>query len=320
MVIILVFNVDKNSRNWYVSTIMKNKLIIQLIAVIFVYCVVSQAPVLADAKKDPFAAVQVSGNVYCIAGGGGNIGILKIGDGLLVVDAKYEKTAPAVLKSIAALSGKPVKYLINTHYHGDHTDGNRVVGKGAELIMHPNCMAALKKSLEARKDAKSDAGYLKNFIPWTEGKTIKMGDETVKLLHFGNGHTSGDLVVVFEKAKVLHMGDLFFNGSVPYIDVKDGSDTENWIRTIETICKKYADYTIIPGHGEVTDAAGYMKFAGYLKLLRKKVATAIKEGKSKEEAMKTVTFEGYEHLSEYGDFITRKNNVGWVYDEMTRGK
>jgi glyoxylase-like metal-dependent hydrolase (beta-lactamase superfamily II) len=285
---------------------MKNKTFIQLLTVFWICVILPLTPAAAEKAEVTFELKQVSGDVYCLYGSGGNIGVLKTDEGLLLVDAQFAEIAPGILKTIATISDKPVKYLVNTHYHNDHTNGTPVLGKGAVIIMHPDCKASLKNPPDTKE--------------WTEGAAIKLGGETVKLLHFGDAHTSGDLVVVFEKAKVLHMGDLFFNGSAPYIDVKDGSDTENWVRVIKTICKQYPGYKIIPGHGKVTDAAGYMKFAGYLTFLRKKVAAAIKEGKTREQTKKAATFEGYEHLTEYGSFITKKNNVGWIYDEMTRAK
>ncbi len=113
-------------------------------------------------------------------------------------------------------------------------------------------------------------------------------------------------------------GDLFFHEITPYIDVRDGCDTENWIRTIETLCKKYPDYKIIPGHGKVTDAKQFLRFAGYLKYLRKEVAAAVKAGKTREQTMKSIDVKDFQWLKEHGDFFTKKNNIGWIYDEMTR--
>lgn len=297
---------------------MKNKLLNQLIAVLFLFVWAGQWSPVIGREAPVFELKQVSGPVYCLYGKGGNIGVLKTGDGLLLVDSQFRDTAPKALKAIAGLSDKPVKFLVNTHYHGDHTGGTPVLGKGAVMVMHPQCKASVKKSLQKKKDA--DAGYLEKVSDWKEGKTITLGKETIKLLHFGNGHTSGDLVVVFETSKVVHVGDLFFNNIAPYIDVKDGSDTGNWVRTIKTICKKYPDFKIVPGHGKVTDTAGYIKFAHYLTLLRKQVASAVKVGKSRQWVMDSATFEGYEKLTEYGSFMTKKNNVGWIYDEMTRNK
>jgi glyoxylase-like metal-dependent hydrolase (beta-lactamase superfamily II) len=274
------------------------------------------AMLMARQEETPAITIEkVAGDVYCLYGQGGNIGIIKTDEGLLVVDSQFKGIANEILKKIAALSAKPVKYLVNTHYHGDHTDGNEVIGKDAIIIMTPNCKASLMKN---QKEGKAKPEYLSKVKSWEKDMVLQMGEEKVTLLHFANGHTAGDLVVVFEKSKVLHTGDLFFHGMPPYIDVKDGSDTRNWIHTIETLCEKYPDYKIIPGHGKVTNPEQYLKFAGYLKYLRKEVAAAIKAGKTKEQAMETINLEPYQWMKDSSRFTNKKGNIGWIYEEMTR--
>ena len=152
--------------------------------------------------------------------------------------------------------------------------------------------------------------------------TSKLGNETVRLFHSGPAHTSGDLVVVFENSKVVHAGDLFFNERPPYIDVEDGSDTENWVRTIVALCESYPGYTFIPGHGQVADVKSFLNFAEYLKLLRSKVKAAIEDGKTREEAMESIKVDAYTLLkkTESDIDVKIKRNIGWVYDEMTRQK
>ena len=148
--------------------------------------------------------------------------------------------------------------------------------------------------------------------------TLNVGDEKVRLIHLGPAHTSGDTVVVFENAKVIHAGDLFFNGMPPYIDVNDGSDTQNWILSIEKLCETYPDFQFIPGHGKVANTKEFMRFANYLKHLRKEVAAAIKAGKTREQAQESIDLSEFSYLEDYGQFLTKKENIGWVYDEMTR--
>ena len=293
---------------------MKNKTIIRLLCVLV--CLVWSLPVVAQ-EEVSLEIEKVSGDVYCLFGAGGNIGILKTEAALLVIDSGYEKTAEAVSKKIAAFSPKPIKYLVNTHYHGDHTGGNEVVGKDAVIIMHPNCKDSLTRSLETKETMKD---YISKVKPWELGKVIKLGEETVRLIHFGPGHTAGDIVVIFEKSKVLHTGDLFFNGMPPYIDVKDGANTGHWIRTIEALCKRYPDYKIIPGHGKVTNAEVYLEMADYLKFLRKMVTIAMAKGETREQAMETIKITGFENVKDVGKFLTIKNNIGWIYDEMTKSK
>ena len=115
--------------------------------------------------------------------------------------------------------------------------------------------------------------------------TLKLGEETIHLIHFGPAHTSGDTVLIFDKAKVVHTGDLFFYGVPPYIDVKDGSNTQNWVNTIGKLAEKYPDFKVIPGHGPVTTMPEYVKFGEYLRYLRKEVAAAIQAGKTKEQPL-----------------------------------
>jgi len=270
------------------------------------------------ASEDESSAVsieKVAGNVYCLYGPGGNIAILKGSDGLLLVDSQIQPGDDKIRDNIKAFSPLPVKYLVNTHYHGDHTGGNEVIGKDAVFIMHPKCKASL---LETLKKTNTEAEYVSGIKTWKKGMVLTLGDERVKLLHFGNGHTAGDLVVVFENVKVIHTGDLFFNGLPPYIDVADGSDTGNWIKTIESLCKKYPDYKFIPGHGKVAGTKEYLKMAEYLKYLRKEVDKAILVGKTKEQAVDSIDLDPYKDLKDQGEYCNKKGNIAWIYEEMTR--
>ncbi|MFQ6037505.1 MAG: MBL fold metallo-hydrolase [Candidatus Aminicenantales bacterium] len=274
----------------------------------------ASAGVLAQGEEG-LRVEKVTGDVYCLSGGGGNIGILKAEDGLLVVDASYARLASSVLEEIGKVSPGRIRILINTHYHADHTGGNLALGKDARVILHENCRTSYLASL--KPEEKSEAQVL-HLEVYEKEMNLEVGDENVKLLHFGPGHTAGDTVVVFEKARVVHAGDLFFHGMPPYIDVKDGSDTKNWIATIETLAKTYPDFKVIPGHGEVTTMKAFLRFAGYLKALRERVAAAIREGKTREEAQESVDLSDFPDIQDRGEFLTKKENIGWVYDEMTR--
>ena len=271
---------------------------------------------LFSQQAAPIETEKVAGNVYCLYGPGGNIGILETGEGLLIIDSKYLRIAEKVMAKITELSPKPIKYLVNTHYHGDHTGGNEVVGQNAQIIAHADCKASLIRSLEQQKQKTAYTAGIKTFA---KDMNLKIGDENVTLLYLGPGHTSGDTVVVFETSKVIHTGDLFFHDLPPYIDVKDGADTGNWIKIIEKLNKEYPGYKIIPGHGKITDMKGFLKFADYLKFLRDEVGKAIKAGKTKEQTMTGIDFSGFKHMKDRG-LLSKKNNAGWVYDEMTRTK
>jgi glyoxylase-like metal-dependent hydrolase (beta-lactamase superfamily II) len=148
--------------------------------------------------------------------------------------------------------------------------------------------------------------------------TLQLGEETIRLIHFGPAHTSGDTVVIFDKAKVVHTGDLFFNGIPPYIDVNNGSNTQNWVNIIGKLAEIYPDFKVIPGHGPVTTMQEYVKFAEYLRYLRKEVAAAIKAGKTKEQTMESIDLSAFSHIQNRGEFLTKKKNIEWIYMEMTR--
>jgi cyclase len=273
-------------------------------------CLFPQEPVSLAIEK-------VSGDVYCLYGAGGNIGILKGEDGLLVVDASYARTANDVKNEIAKFSPLTIKYLILTHYHGGHTGGSPIIGRDAQIISQENCKASMMRNLKPEQTPESIGIPQKTY---EKNMTLNIGDEMVKLAYFGPGHTSGDTVVIFEKAKVIHAGDLFFQGMPPYIDVGDGSDTNNWISVIEQLSEKYPDYQVIPGHGRVTNMNEYLKFAGYLKGLREAVADAIKAGKTREQAQESIDLSKFDEIQDQGQLLTKKENIGWVYDEMTREK
>jgi glyoxylase-like metal-dependent hydrolase (beta-lactamase superfamily II) len=117
---------------------------------------------------------------------------------------------------------------------------------------------------------------------------------------------------------VIHAGDLFFHGMPPYIDVNDGSDTKNWVRTIHSLAEKHPDFQVIPGHGKVTNMKEFVKFADYLNALIKEVSAAIKAGKTKEQAVESIDLSSFTYIQDQGEFLTKKKNIEWVYDEMTR--
>lgn len=286
----------------------------------FVFLVLSASTVslfLLSQEPSSLTIEKVSGEVYCLYGAGGNIALLKGEDGLLIVDSSYARTANDVKTEIGKFCAQKIQYLVNTHYHGDHTGGNPIIGRDAQIISQKNCRASMMRNLKPEETPESIGAPQKTF---EKKMSLRVGDETVNLAYFGPGHTSGDTVVIFEKAKVIHAGDLFFHGMPPYIDVEDGSDTKNWVAVIEQLGEKYPDYQVIPGHGTVTTMEEFLKFADYLKSLREEVAAAIKAGKTREQAQESIDLSRFSDIQDQGQFLTKKENIGWVYDEMTREK
>ncbi len=256
----------------------------------------------------------VADGVSYISGAGGNITAVRTPDGLLVVDSGDEKPAAEVLAKLSAIDPRPVRTLIFTHYHDDHTGGRAVIGANATVISHEACKRTMLAALKA--EVKPGNAHLPA-MTYTDQLTLTLGPQTAQLVHLGPGHTAGDTVVVLESSKVIVAGDLFFVGMPPYIDVRDGSDTANWVTLIRTLAQRYPDYKVIPGHGATTDMAGWLRFADYLQTMRTKVAAAIAAGKTRDETVASVKLDEFGELKD-NDFLTKSRNVGWVYDEMKR--
>lgn len=270
---------------------------------------------LSSQEEVTFETVNVSDNVYCLYGAGGNIGILKGEQGILLVDSQYAKYSSEILEEIKKISPDPILYLINTHYHGDHVGGNSILGKGATIISHLNCKNSMLKGKKPEEAASAMGVPEKTF---EKEMTIDMDTETVRLLYLGPGHSSGDTIVVFENSGVIHAGDLFFHEIPPYIDVNDGSDTGNWVKIIGMLAEKYPDFKVIPGHGKIATMKEFYRFSDYLRYLHDQVAAAIEAGKTKEETVASIDLSVYDYIKDQGEFLTKKRNIELVYDELTR--
>jgi glyoxylase-like metal-dependent hydrolase (beta-lactamase superfamily II) len=313
----------------------------------------------ADEKQPApsFKVEKVGERVYALFGRGGNVGFLVTDRGVAVVDDQYRDMAPGILDEIKKITDKPIRYLINTHYHGDHTGGNPVFQSIAEIVAHdavrprlleypmtvkktfPARVQSLEAEIEAIKDPADpyrdaltrNVGILKfmidtfkDFSPETAAPpvitydsraTLWLGDEPVTLIHIAPGHTDGDSMVWFPKQKVLHAGDLMFNGMMPFIDVDGGGSGLGYIKNLDWVLENIpADTQVIPGHGPVTDMKGLRHFRDFLKDVNVAVEKAVKKGMSRVEAARTIKLEAYPDMKQ--DFRTLANEVLVFYDEI----
>lgn len=204
------------------------------------------------AADDRFANVKIEsqhlgGSVYMLQGSGGNIGVSAGTDGLLIIDDQYEPLAQRISDVLDETKKGDLKYIINTHYHGDHTGSNAwmTTKRNATIFAHENVRVRLLG------DEKLPATALP-VITYSDGINVYINGETLNVIHLPNGHTDGDSVIYFEQANVLHAGDLFFNGMFPYIDLDAGGDVLGYVRNIEKLLAMISDDTkIIPGHGKL---------------------------------------------------------------------
>ena len=209
------------------------------------------APALARAQQDfsqvKIKTTRVAGNVYMIEGAGGNIGVSAGPDGLLIVDDQFAPLAGQIEAALKELNPGPLKFVLNTHHHGDHTGGNAHFGRSAPIVAHAN----VRKRLAGR-----DADAAKPGLPvvtYDDSLSIHFNGEEIRVWHLPPGHTDGDSFVHFTKSNVVHLGDQFFSGRFPNIDLSSGGDVRGYIRNVETAIKTLPpDAKLIPGHGPLS--------------------------------------------------------------------
>lgn len=203
--------------------------------------------------------VPVAKNIYMLEGSGGNIGVSTGPDGNLIVDDQFAPLAEKIDAALQKLNPGKLEFVLNTHHHGDHTGGNATFGaKEATIIAQTN----VRKRLASEASAKKEAFPV---ITFDQSASVHFNGEEIKLLHHGPGHTDGDSIIYFTGANVVHMGDQFFNGGFPFIDLSSGGSVEGYIKTVATVLEKIpADAKVIPGHGKLGTVADLKNFHAML--------------------------------------------------------
>ncbi len=230
---------------------------------------------------------QVSGHVHVLFGRGGNIGLSVGDDGVFLIDDQFAAASPDILAAIKELGGEAPRFLLNTHFHGDHTGGNENMGKaGATIYAHDNVRSRMTDPAYAKRFGKPAADVALPLVTFAHDMTFHVNGDTVKGFHAGPAHTDGDTIVHFAEADVVHMGDCFFNGMYPFIDLSAGGSVTGAQAAIERALTLCGDGTkVIPGHGPVTDKAGLTAYRDMLTGCVDAVAALIKEGKTQEEVI-----------------------------------
>ena len=217
------------------------------------------------------ATHAVAGRISYLVGEGGNIGVSAGADGVLIVDDEFERLAPKIEAALGKLSKSAPRFLINTHHHGDHTDGNKHFGKIATVLAHENVRARL---LEDGAPPQSLP-----VVTYADGISLYFNGEEIRVLHVANGHTDGDSVVWFTGSNVVHLGDLYFQVGYPYIDTGAGGDVEGLIAGLKRLRQQFpADVKLIPGHGELTGLAGLDEYLSMLETITARVREQRSQG------------------------------------------
>jgi cyclase len=235
-----------------------------------------------DLSKVEVKAVKVAGTVYMITGSGGNIGVSVGDDGIVIIDDEFAPLAPKIIQALNGITDKPIKFIINTHYHGDHTGGNEIFGRTGTIIAHDNVRKRLAAGSSAR--GRSTPPAPKQALPivtFNDTATIHVNGEDIRAVHFPAGHTDGDAVIYFPQSNVVHMGDDFFNGKFPFIDIDSGGSVKGLIAGVDKVLASLPDdVKVIPGHGELSDKAGLRRFVEMLRGTTGAVEKAMKAGRT----------------------------------------
>ena len=223
--------------------------------VLFVFAISAYAQ--TDWSRVQMKATKVAGNVYMLEGAGGNIGVSVGDDGILIVDDQYAPIADKIRASLKEIGAdKKLRFILNTHWHGDHTGGNVVFGPEAPIIAHDNVrkrMATEQRSEIFKRTTPASPKEALPVITFNHNLTVHFNGEEIRAIHFPQGHTDGDSVIFFTSSNVVHLGDDFFAGRFPFVDLDSGGNVEGLTKNIGEIIEKIpAGAKLIPGHGPLS--------------------------------------------------------------------
>ncbi len=227
---------------------------------------------------------KVKDNLYEIEGDGGNVGVLVTTEGVILIDDKFDQDHNAIVAQVKSVTPQPIKYVLTTHHHQDHSGGNAKFLPTADVIS----TSMARANIVANKQG-TDVPTAPARLAFTQEMSVFLGGQEVRARHFGRGHTNGDAIVYFPALKTLHTGDLMA-GASPLVDYPGGGSIVEWTKTLDEALKLDFD-TVIPGHGKVTDKAGLKTYRDNVAKLRDRVSGLIREGKSQEEVGKVLTAE-----------------------------
>jgi len=227
----------------------------------------------------------VKENLYVIEGDGGNVAVYVTSEGVILVDDKFDQDHDAIVAHVKSLTNLPVKYVMSTHYHADHSGGNAKFLPTAEVISTANARANIVNKVQSN----APDGVMPARVTFTDESSVFLGGKEARAKHLGRGHTNGDAFVYFPALRTIHTGDMMA-GSTPLIDYPGGGSVVEWVKTLDAALKMDFD-TVIPGHGAVTDKAGLLAYRNNVDKLRARAQSVIREGKSKDDLAKVMQAE-----------------------------
>jgi glyoxylase-like metal-dependent hydrolase (beta-lactamase superfamily II) len=277
---------------------------------------------------DKFAKVEikvqkVAGNVYMLQGEGGNIGVLTGDDGIVIVDDQFAPLATKIRAALKGISDKPIKFILNTHWHGDHTGGNAAFSSDGSIVAQENVRKRLIEgrpkfemagiSLDATPPAPKEALPV---VTFEDNVSLHVDGEDIRAVHVPSGHTDGDVIVYFPKANVVHMGDDFITTGFPFADAGSGGSVRGMIAALDKVVAMLpADAKVIPGHGELSTIEDVKKSAATLKDIVAILESEVKKKKTVDQIKAAKVLAKYDDLGK--GFIKTDMLIEMIYKELT---
>jgi len=254
------------------------------------YTLLSTASIAASLEQDfskiSLKTTHVRGNIYMLEGvggfSGGNIGVSAGKDGILLIDDQLSPMSEKINHALAEINPGKLRFILNTHWHGDHTGSNAELSKQATIISHSNVrqrLMAEQNNFFGKSPASAEAAW--PLITFDQAMNIHFNGDDIQFIHYPNGHTDGDGIIYFPTSRVAHLGDHFFNGVFPFVDLDTGGNALSLSRNIKKIIERLPNDTlVIPGHGELTNMKGLMAYDDMLSNTISFVQQQVAEGKS----------------------------------------
>ncbi|MCG2417751.1 MBL fold metallo-hydrolase [Aequorivita sp. F47161] len=288
---------------------------------VFLFSVLTVFSQSDTGEKNNTKLLKVTNKIYMLQGNGGNIGLSFGNDGIFMIDDQYAEDVEQIQKDIKKVSNKPIRFLVNTHFHGDHTGGNVALAEtGTVIFSQSNVRDRLHKMIKTETKKISEAAL--PVVTFDEDLTFHFNGEKIYVFHVHDAHTDGDAMVYFTGSNVLHTGDVFFNGKYPFIDTENGGSVKGYIAALEMATKIINEDTkIIPGHGNLGTYKDLKNTINMLQTLNNRVTSAYVNRKTEAEVLSmTDLTKTYDDQGYGSGFITTEAFLKMLYSEVKKNR